>query len=1077
MRYNREAMTLRDLVIQSQLIPPRHRRGVLHRPRLRARLEAILDHPLTLVQAGTGYGKSTTLVALTSMVDRLFWYTITEPDRDPLLFFTHLACAFEQQPGWCEPVLSKLGESSGQVTPAALTPLLNLLTSDLEDKAVLVLDDYHLVADVPEIAALVERLVDYLPPRLHVVLSSRQVPPLAALTRWRAKGDLLTLSRADLAFTASEIEALFREQYGCPITQEQAQVLATETEGWVIALQMVWQGIQSGAMPSVDDILGQLPATLETLFDYLAQDLFARLPPDTRRFLLTTSVLRQMEGPVCDHLLGRQDSAATLHQLHDGGLFVVSMGDEVFRYHRLFHDFLRSQWHGKAERERALHRQAARYFRQAKHPEETIYHLLQAHDFEQAAEMLEEIGPGLVRQGRVDSISTWIAELPAELRQTRPGLSLLMGDVLRLRARFDEALEYYAAAEQRHAEQGNALGRSRALRGQAQVYLDTVRPLKADSLLEEALRLLEPQENRQEAAALLERLAENKLNLGHPDEAQALHYEARLLRAETDPGDVYLEARAMLRTGRLREGTQLLEERAREERRSDQSRPQRFHRETVLLLSLLYALQGDAAGAEHRAREGIAVGQQLGSDFVKAVGAMRLGHAIQLRGSRPWEEAGDSTTRQAVDSYLRAIEQVRAFKVMRTQVEPLWGLCRAYGYGADLDFAARYALQALDIAQQAGDEWICNLVRVAMGAGYALGGQAEQAHAWLGTAAEGFGRVGDPFGRAAAWLWQALAAWRQKDLERTMSHLAHLLPLARMHGYDMLLTHRTFLGLDDDQAAVPLLIEAQRQGIETTYAGRLLDAMGLTELEYHPGYTLSVRTLGRLAVWRGRELVTEGDWKREKARQIFQLLLSHRGQWFYREQIVYELWPHLPPDAAERDFKVALNALHGALEPARPTGTQPFFVIRRGNVYGLNPSARILVDADDFARLASAEDAEQLRQALSLYKEDYLPDCLYEDWSTTQRQRLRNLYLTAAERLAEHLLRSTAWAEAIEVCQDILVRDSCWEAAYRLLMQAYAGQGNRAQVHATYQRCRATLLAELGVEPAPETQALFQSSS
>ena len=107
-------MALRDLVIQSQLIPPRHRRGVLHRPRLKTRLEAILDYPLTLVQAGTGYGKSTTLAALTGMVDGLCWYTITEPDRDPLLFFSHLVCAFErEQPGWCEPVLCGL---AGPVT-------------------------------------------------------------------------------------------------------------------------------------------------------------------------------------------------------------------------------------------------------------------------------------------------------------------------------------------------------------------------------------------------------------------------------------------------------------------------------------------------------------------------------------------------------------------------------------------------------------------------------------------------------------------------------------------------------------------------------------------------------------------------------------------------------------------------------------------------------------------------------------------------------------------------------------------------------------------------------------------------
>lgn len=249
-------MALKDLVIQSQLIPPRQQRGVLRRPRLEARLAQVLDYPLTLVQAGTGYGKSTALTALSGATDLLFWYTITEPDRDPLLFLAHLICAFEQQDAnWCEAALHAVEESGGRVAPEMLTPLLNALTRDLSGEAILVLDDYHVVDAVPEISALVKRLVDYAPPRLHVVIASRQMPLLDALTRWRVKGRMLLITRNDLAFTADEIEALFHEQYDCPLSSEQAQALATETEGWAIALQMVWQSLQSGALSDPDDVL------------------------------------------------------------------------------------------------------------------------------------------------------------------------------------------------------------------------------------------------------------------------------------------------------------------------------------------------------------------------------------------------------------------------------------------------------------------------------------------------------------------------------------------------------------------------------------------------------------------------------------------------------------------------------------------------------------------------------------------------------------------------------------------------------------------------------------------------------
>jgi DNA-binding SARP family transcriptional activator len=645
--------------------------------------------------------------------------------------------------------------------------------------------------------------------------------------------------------------------------------------------------------------------------------------------------------------------------------------------------------------------------------------------------------------------------------------------VFRLRALFDEALEHYVTAERHFASQSNRLGRSQALRGQAQVYLDTVRPLKADSLLEEALRLLEPEEHRHETAALLDKLAENKLNLGHPDQAQALHHEAGLLRADADPGDVYLEARAMVRTGRLADARRLLARRAEEERLTGESRPQRFHRETLLLLSLVHSLEGDADLAARYAYDGIAVGQRLNSAFVEAVGHMRLGHALQLRGDRPWDTDAQGV-HQAITHYERSIDQIRAFKVMRTQVEPLWGLCRASGYSGDLPAAERYAAEALEIAARAGDEWINTLIQGTLGAGFALSGRWDQAQRWLTQAAEGFAQVGDLFGQSAVLLWLALVAYQQGDGDAAAQYLTTLLLLARQQGYDALLTRPTFIGLKDSQAAIPLLLEARTRRIESRYVERLLDATDMAALAYHPGYSLSVRTLGSFAVWRGDRAVAAGDWQREKARQIFQLLVTYRGQWFYREQIMDQLWPDLSPEAAERDFKVALSALNRALEPDRPRGAPSFVVTRKGPVYGLNPAARVLVDADDFGQLAASDDPKSLRRALALYEDDYLPERVYEDWSAAERQRLRHLYLTTAERLARHLLEVGSWQEAVEICYAILARDNCWEAAYRLLMQAYAGQGNRAQVHAVYKRCASTLSEELGVEPSPTTQALFE---
>ena len=1061
-------MSLQDLVIQSQLHPPSPRKNLLRRPRLAARLEAALDTPLTILQAGTGYGKSTALASLAAPERTLFWYTITEPDRDPLLFLVHLLSSCGE---FGAAALHSLEASGGIVTPAALNPLLNALTTRLKADAVLILDDFHLVAHVPEIADLLRKLVDYCPPSLHVVLSTRHMPEIADINRWRVKGLLTVIGVSDLAFTADEIETLFREQYHYPITPAQARSLADETEGWTIALQMVWQGLQSGIVPDLETALQKLPATFDRLFDYLAPEVLARQPAYLQRFLLTTSVLRQLDGAACDALLATHDSASTLRHLHEIGLFVDLVGEATYRYQRLFHDFLLNEIGKKNQEKTDLHRRAARYFEQAGHPEERLHHLLEAGEYHLAADLIETIGGELLASGRLDSLGDWLGRLPGEYRTGRPRLELLYGDVCRQRADFEDALNHYRAAVDLYQQAGDPLGQSLALRGQAQLYLDTVRPLQAAALLADALDLLDPSAYRQETADLLEQLAENKLNFGFPDQARDLHQESLRLRTETKPTDIYLDARILLRTGKLAEAQRLLESYNLNEPPEGQARQQHFHREKQLLLSLLCILQGNRKDAEAYARQGIAIGQRIQSEFVEAVAYMRLGHALQLDSDSPWSEPQREA---AIHCYRDVIEKVRPFKVARVSLEPLWGLCRACGYGGNAEAAETNALSAIEIARTAGDEWIGHLVRVTMGAALAMDGRYNSASRWLKEAAEGLDRVQDTFGWSTAQLWLALNAWWKGEEETALRHLSALLPVVSENGYDFLLTKRTHLGLKDDQAAIPLLLEARRQNIEREFILKLLSQTGKRGLEYHPGYTLWVRTLGPLSVWRGGVQVASREWQREKARQLFQLFLTTRGQWLQREQIVDMLWPDLPAESAARDFKVALNALNRALEPKRERNAPSYFIIRQGSAYGINPQAHLVTDAETFAALSASDEAGKLQEALALYEDDYLPECCYSDWAAVERENHRQKYFLVVERLAGLHLQSQRWDDTLAVCQAALRRDKCWEPAYVLMMKAYASQGNLAQAKAVYQRCESTLMEELGLEPSEETQRLRQ---
>jgi ATP/maltotriose-dependent transcriptional regulator MalT/DNA-binding SARP family transcriptional activator len=1175
--------SVRDaLLLRTKLTPPRLHRRVLPRPALVAKLREALDYRLTIVQAGTGYGKTTALAALNEPIIgaqfpvagtaseagqapnyTLVWYTLDESDSDPQQFLAYLIGAFRSQvadlPHTPLVVLDELGrgELTAHWSKANGSPvvdaLINALAESLRRPALLVLDDYHYVAKSPEIGALVERLVTFAPADLHVIAATRHPFALPGMVGWRAKNQMREIGRPDLAFQPHEIAALFRDTYGMALTPAEVAALADKTEGWPIALQLVWQGLRSeiagagrGLAPagektvrtnavrdSISDLL--LGAHSETspwpvwptgqdglaaLFDYLAIELLDRQPPEIAAFLVETAVLRSLSPAACDAVVDATTcganagySAAILGWLHELDLFVIALGEGQYRYHHLFHDFLRTRTEADPAAVSARHRRAAQHFERQGQHEEAIYHWLAAGNHAAAAAGMEAVGELALRTGRLDTLVAWIDALPADVLATRPLLQAFLGDICRLGSRFDEALGWYATAEQTWRARNDPAGISRALHGQAMIYLDTVRPAQAESVLQEAVRLFERIPDRQAQARLLGLMAENKLNTGKPAEAEALRGQARAL-LEEGPAEDTLSVRAKIRTGRLSEAQQILETWFRTEQQASErgeSRPPRAHRETALLLSLIHALRGEAEQAFTSAREGIILGERLNSPFVTAVGHMRLGHALQLTltlsrqlNPSPMLRTEDGGTDEVVDAaavasttigepfacYNTAIALGDRMAVRRTRAEAMWGLTRAYGYRGDVAAAQRAAAEGVEICRWAGDPWVESLTQLALGASHVLAGRPAEGVAILSDVLTAFRNCGDMHGRAATRLWLALAYRDLRQGEHLASSLEALLELCEANGYDSLLTTPTLAGVPNPRRIVPLLLEARSRRIRPAYVARLLAALGLAEIQVHPGYQLQVQTLGGFRVWRGdagepfADEVAARDWQRDKARQLFQLFLTERGRWLQRDELTERLWPHLSPESAARDFKVALNALNRAIEPARSADAPFAYIVRDGSAYRLRPEADLWLDAAIFrqeceaglrlaARAEAAAAIAHLQAGVNLYRGDYLPDALYEDWAGEERERLLALWLRAADTLAGILIERGSYDEGLKLCEAILARDTCWENAYRLMMLAHARRGNRPQAFRAFQRCIETLRAELDVPPSAETVSLY----
>jgi DNA-binding SARP family transcriptional activator len=317
--------------------------------------------------------------------------------------------------------------------------------------------------------------------------------------------------------------------------------------------------------------------------------------------------------------------------------------------------------------------------------------------------------------------------------------------------------------------------------------------------------------------------------------------------------------------------------------------------------------------------------------------------------------------------------------------------------------------------------------------------------------------------------------------------VARLLELVREHGYEGLLTAPTLFGPRDMAMLIPLLLQGRALTAHATYAQQLLrhafPSIASDDMveDYHPGYTLRIQMLGNFRVWRGIREVQGREWQREKARQLLQLLLTYRGQWLQREQICSWLWPDSDLDAAERQFKVTLNALNTALEPLRPPRTMPFFVRRQGLAYSFAPSYGCWIDVDEFElRTTSVVQGDEeffLRNsqiAVQLYKGDYLAEALYDSWTLEERERLMARYLATATMLAERMMERGDEQQAVQLCERVLRRDRCYEEAYQVLMRVYARSGSRSQALRTYGRCEHALQDELGIEPLPETTELYE---
>jgi LuxR family transcriptional regulator, maltose regulon positive regulatory protein len=417
-------------LLSTKLYIPSLRSSLVRRSRLIEELNQGMGCKLILISAAAGFGKTTLLSEWLHQAKMpVGWVSLDEGDNEPSRFWTYLIAALQQSHSEIgKSTLAMLSSTEATSFESFLIPLINDIANNKDD-FILVLDDYHLItADC--IHQALAFLLDYLPPQLHLAITSRQDPPLP-LARLRARSQLTELRTADLQFSVTEADAFINQSMKLNLSQQQVETIQTRTEGWIAGLQLVGLSVRD-----VDDIttfIESLKGQERYILDYLVEEVLERQPQPMQSFLLRTSILSSMCGSLCEAVVGKNssvDGREILEQLEHRNLFIVPLDSyrNWYRYHHLFGELLRHQLN-RIEPNHILeyHSRAAKWYEQNGFVIEAIEHAIAASEFNWAANLIEGEVRTINSPLEYSLMLKWLEALPRELVWTRPWLSLAYG--------------------------------------------------------------------------------------------------------------------------------------------------------------------------------------------------------------------------------------------------------------------------------------------------------------------------------------------------------------------------------------------------------------------------------------------------------------------------------------------------------------------------------------------------------------------------------------------------------------------------------------------------------------------------
>jgi LuxR family transcriptional regulator, maltose regulon positive regulatory protein len=974
-----------------------------------------------------------------------------------------------------------------------------------------VLDDYHHVDSSEPIAAAVDRLLQYLPDVLHIVITSRSMPNLS-VTRLRSKGLVGVVDRQDLLFTQGEVQQLFAETFDQPLPPDQVNQFYEKTDGWVTALQLIHQsldrvGDQNQSRSADGGIVERSWLTTAfqqselDVFDYFAEEVLQFESPETRQMLGRLSLLDRIDPAICDAALGIKDCPQELRALARRNVFIshiyASGAEEEYRLHPLFRSFL-NRWLTSelgADEVRRLHKECANYFVGTSQWDLAVHHYTEAGAADDVADMLARHGADLVGSGRFETIKRAFEKLPQDALTIHPRALITRADIALIEGDHARALTLYAQAADIARASGETTVEAEALRGQA--YIDRYRGNCSEAIARASAAI--------ELAPGLHSLRARCFNtIGlcyftalHDPERAIESWRAALDEARLADDDRF--ARIVLHNlglpysveGDFNEALrwlgQMIESRA-EATAADPSAPEAtpFPQEAIAHLNIarLKTVQGRLDEAESHLELALDRCQLFNLKSATAETLEAFGNLYRERGEYS----------RAMDFYDEATRAYRDAGLSLKDRELLDERATLYLRMNELVMAAREADEYYQ-ARKEGSAAERSAALITRGRVEMAAGRSIEAEASLIEAATLARAGGLYYNEARAATSLARLLWAAGRSPEALAHLRRGIDLAIRYDYSYWLAAEAAVAADlfraaiDRGVAVDYLLQVvpvEARSVEAMQADSLrrIKAQPTVELIIErPTYDLAINMLGPAEIYRDPTDSLNDAWRLTKALHILCYIASRRNRRAPKDMLVDLFWEDAEPETVAKNFHPTISHLRKALNTGQVVKKD--FVLYREGAYLLNPQYQYQIDTEEFERLlADAREARRsndregaaqlLTEAIRLYRGEFLEE-FYYNWIEELQSYYRDLYLEALKELIAYHSERGDHEQVIRYGQIILQRDAYQEDVHCQVMEAHVKSGNRAAAIEQFDGLRRMLRRELGVEPLPATIAKYES--